>query len=338
MAAACGPPLAHLPLCSCRSPPWRAGLEYSWLLRAAAHARIGNLRQWAGGWVQKQTALFAPPAPPCKGSSAADPCTPCPSTPPHELACSRQACSPMPPSGSLSRRPPPPSWHKSAHGSPANRRCRDAVGGLVQGRPALGCMRAAPRLCSRSEASQPPAPPRPVQAAPTDQALPRPAHLAQLRRGQRLIQQVPQQGAAHSRQLRPNLVRTPRQQFDQALVRRRTGGQAPLRRRALRQPACARRGSRVGQGTGGCQIDRAQRLQAMQCNASASGPPLNPTSAPTHSHLMGCTSSTRSSAGRLPSTGASCAIVKAGSPSWRRSMHRWWRSRPSGGGATVAAR
>lgn len=43
---------------------------------------------------------------------------------------SRQACSPMPPPGSLSRRPP---WRRSSHGSPANRRCRAAHVAGVRG-------------------------------------------------------------------------------------------------------------------------------------------------------------------------------------------------------------
>lgn len=72
------------------------------------------------------------------------------------------------------------------------------------------------------------------------------AHLAQLWRGQRLVQQITQQGAARRRQLRPDLVGAPREQLNKALVGRRARGQAPLRRCALRQPARRQAGEAAG--------------------------------------------------------------------------------------------
>lgn len=58
-------------------------------------------------------------------------------------------------------------------------------------------------------------------------------HLAQLRGGQRLVDAISQQGAAHRRQLRPDLVRAARQQLNHALVCGGTGLQPQLPRARL---------------------------------------------------------------------------------------------------------
>lgn len=73
----------------------------------------------------------------------------------------------------------------------------------------------------------------------------RAACLPELWGGQGRIDRVAQQGAAHRRQLRANLVGAPGQQLNQALVRRRLRG-AQLRRRLAAEPAAGRAGGCVG--------------------------------------------------------------------------------------------